>query len=124
MEAHFSGADMYADYERLAEDVRAMQERMAGIRATADSGDGLISVTVGGAGELIELWLDPRVYRTLDSAALAESITETVHRAAADSQEKGLAIAARFLPEESATEGTDLRFGPLLHRLDERAGGR
>ncbi|MEU9692031.1 YbaB/EbfC family nucleoid-associated protein [Amycolatopsis japonica] len=124
MEAQFSGADMYADYEQLAEDVRAMQERMAGIRATADSDDGLISVTVGGAGELIELWLDPRVYRTLDSAALAESITATVHRAAAESQEKGLAVAARFLPEESTPDGTDLRFGPLLHRLDERAGGR
>ncbi|EME58531.1 hypothetical protein H074_18168 [Amycolatopsis decaplanina DSM 44594] len=115
---------MYADYERLAEDVRTMQERMAGIRATADSEDGLISVTVGGAGELIELWLDPRVYRTLDSAALAESITATVHRAAAESQEKGMVIAAGFLPAESSPEGTDLRFGPLLHRLDERAGGR
>ncbi|WP_152521440.1 YbaB/EbfC family nucleoid-associated protein [Amycolatopsis decaplanina] len=124
MEAPFSGSDMYADYERLAEDVRTMQERMAGIRATADSEDGLISVTVGGAGELIELWLDPRVYRTLDSAALAESITATVHRAAAESQEKGMVIAAGFLPAESSPEGTDLRFGPLLHRLDERAGGR
>jgi DNA-binding protein YbaB len=118
------GSDMYADYERLAEDVRTMQERMAAIRVTADSDDGLISATVGGAGELIELWLDPRVYRTLDSSALAESITGTIHRAAQLSQEKGLAIAAGFLPPESTVEDADLRFGPLLHRLDQRAGGR
>ncbi|WP_328701585.1 YbaB/EbfC family nucleoid-associated protein [Amycolatopsis pittospori] len=123
MEPSFD-SDMYADYERLAEDVRTMQERLAAIRATVDSDDGLISATVGGAGELIELWLDPRVYRTLDSAALAESITGTIHRAAGVSQKEGLTIAAGFLPPESTVEAADLRFGPALHRLDRPSGGR
>ena len=116
--------EMHAEYERLTEDVRTMQTKMAAIRATADSDDGLISATVGGAGELIELWLDPRVYRTRDSAALAENITATIHQAARTAQEEGLAIAAGFLPPESTVEEADLRFGPLLHRLGRHDGGR
>ncbi|OXM57333.1 hypothetical protein CFP71_08620 [Amycolatopsis thailandensis] len=115
---------MHADYERLTEEVRTLQTRMAEIRATADSDDGLISATVGGGGELIELWLDPRVYRTQDSGALAESITETIRQAARISQEEGLTIAASLLPPESTPDDTDLRFGPLLHRIDRRDGGR
>ncbi|MEV7551825.1 YbaB/EbfC family nucleoid-associated protein [Amycolatopsis sp. NPDC089917] len=115
--------DLYADYEQLAEDVRLMQRRMAGIRATAESGDGLISATVGGAGELLELSLDPRIYRTADSAALAKDITDTIHEAAGLSAEQGLAIAAGFLPPGMDADAADLRFDPVLRRL-ERGDGR
>ncbi|MFD1326067.1 YbaB/EbfC family nucleoid-associated protein [Micromonospora sonneratiae] len=115
--------EMFGEYERMAEDVRSIQQRMAEIRATADSGDGLISATVGGAGELIELWLDPRIYRAPNSGALAQAITDTIHRAVELSQEEGFAIAAKFLPSGATAETADLRFDPFLHALDRQVAG-
>ena len=114
---------MYAEYARLAEDVRAAQRRMAAIRATAESEDGLISATVGEAGELVELWLDPRVYRVPDSTALARSITDTIRWAVALAREERYAIVRNYLPVDATVETADLRFGPLLHELDRRVAG-
>jgi DNA-binding protein YbaB len=113
---------MYAEYERLAEDVRTLQKRLADVRATAESDDGLVVATVGGAGELLELWLDPRVYRAPDSAALARTITGTIGEAVERSREEGVALAAAFLPPGATAGTTDLRFGPYLHELDRQAG--
>ncbi|GAA4523828.1 YbaB/EbfC family nucleoid-associated protein [Amycolatopsis samaneae] len=118
-----SRPDVRAEYEELAEDIRTTQRRMAEIRATAESDDGFISVTVGGAGELLELWLDPRIYRAPDSVALARDLTDTIHRAVERSQEQGIAIVASFLPEGATPGTTDLRFDPLLLELDRQTGG-
>lgn len=115
--------EMYGEYERMAEDVRSIQQRMAEIRVTADSGDGLISATVGGAGELIDLWLDPRVYRTPDSTRLAQDITGTIRHAVELSKQEGATIAAKFLPPGATAETADLRFDPFLHELDRQVSG-
>jgi DNA-binding protein YbaB len=114
---------MYAEYERMAEDIRSMKKRLAEIRATAESEDGLISATVGGTGRLLELWLDPRVYRAPDSVALARAITDTLHQATELVQEKGIAIARDHLPADATAETTDLRLDPFLHELDRQAAG-
>ncbi|MEA2685220.1 MAG: hypothetical protein QOE93_415 [Actinomycetota bacterium] len=114
---------MYAEYERMAEDIRSMKKRLAEIRATAESEDGLISVTVGGTGRLLELWLDPRVYRAPDSVALARAITDTLHQATELAQEKGIAIARDHLPADATAETTDLRLDPFLHELDQQTAG-
>ncbi|MGI5183562.1 YbaB/EbfC family nucleoid-associated protein [Dactylosporangium sp. CA-152071] len=111
--------DMYAEHKKMAEDIRAMRDRMAKVRGTAESDDGLISATVGASHELLELHLDPRIYRAPDSAALAKAIVETVHRAMAVAQGECFAIVQHFLPEEATPESTDLRFDPLLTALDE-----
>ncbi|WP_238007521.1 YbaB/EbfC family nucleoid-associated protein [Dactylosporangium sp. AC04546] len=111
--------ELYAQHKKMAEDIRAMRDHMARIRATAESDDGLITATVGAAHELIELQLDPRIYRTPDSTALAKAIVATVHRAMELAQEEGFAIVRRYLPEEATSESADLRFDPLLNKLDE-----
>lgn len=76
---------------RLGLDFRAWRERLLALRdhldtvtASADSADGLITATVGGRGELRELWLHPRIYRMSDSARLAAEITGTVRAAVAE----------------------------------------
>ncbi|MEV0272617.1 YbaB/EbfC family nucleoid-associated protein [Hamadaea sp. NPDC050747] len=112
---------MFTEYEQLAEEIRAVQRGMAEIRATFDSDDGLVSATVGGAGELIELWLDPRIFRDPDSVALARKVTDTVHRAAELAHRQGLELAAGYLP--AGIEAADLRFDPLLTALDRQTGG-
>ncbi|WP_436501602.1 YbaB/EbfC family nucleoid-associated protein [Actinokineospora sp. HUAS TT18] len=113
---------MYAEYERLADDVRDIQRRMTEIRATADSADGLISVTVGAGGELIELWLDPRIYRHPDSEALADDITDTIRRAALEAKKLGFAVVEEFLPADASVETAELGFDPFLHALDKQTG--
>ncbi|GAA4329896.1 YbaB/EbfC family nucleoid-associated protein [Klenkia terrae] len=65
----------------LARQARAVQ-------VTETSPDGLVSVTVGARGDLVRLDLDPRIYRRPDSRTLADTITETVHRATAAAQEQ------------------------------------
>ena len=114
---------MYGEYERMAEDVRSVQKRMAEIRVTADSSDGLISATVGGAGELIGLWLDPRIYRAPNSTALAQAITATIRHAVELSKEEAVAIAARYLPPGATADTADLRFDPFLQELDRQVSG-
>ncbi|SEF37624.1 hypothetical protein SAMN05421837_114185 [Amycolatopsis pretoriensis] len=68
-------------FEQLAGEIRDIQRELAAVRETAFSSDGLISVTVDARGDLLELVLDPRVYRDPDSRRLAAAIAET-HRAA------------------------------------------
>ncbi|GAA2826975.1 YbaB/EbfC family nucleoid-associated protein [Crossiella cryophila] len=59
----------------------ALRERVRTATATADSADGLFAATVSGRGELLDLWLDQRIYRTSDARRLAEGITGTVRAA-------------------------------------------
>ena len=115
--------NLYDDYRQMAEEMRAAQERIAEIRATAESDDGLISATVGGYGELVELQLDPRIYRAPDSAGLAEAITDTVHRAAERAQDECFAVVADYLPSDATAKPADLRFGPVLQELDRQIAG-
>ena len=108
--------DMHAEYARMAADVRTLRARLGEIRAAAESGDGLITAVAGGSGKLLELRLDPRVYRAPDSAALARAITDTINLAAQRAQQEGEAIAASFLSDD--TESADPVFDPLLAALD------
>ena len=110
-------------YQRMSDDIRTARQRMADLRATADSDDGLVSATVGSSGELVELWLDPRVHRNPDTARLAATITDTVRRAAERAAEQACAVLAAFLPPGSSPDTADLRWDPLLTGLDRAAGG-
>ncbi|UJW32041.1 YbaB/EbfC family nucleoid-associated protein [Saccharothrix sp. AJ9571] len=112
-----------ADYERLRDDLLEIREKIAGIEASADSPDGLVSATVAGRGELSELYLDPRIYRTHDSKALAASIVDTIKDAVAQSQERLFEITRQYLPPAAKLEDTDVHTGPFLHQLDRKIKG-
>ncbi|MFI7120812.1 YbaB/EbfC family nucleoid-associated protein [Amycolatopsis sp. NPDC049868] len=116
-------ADRKAGYARTEKGLREQQRRMAEIRATAESDDELISATVGGYGELVELRLDPRVFRTPDSTGLAQAITKTVQRAAELAHEEGFGVISDLFPAGVTAEEADLRLGPVLHELDRRIAG-
>lgn len=109
-----------AEYEQLAEQVRDLRRVIAETRETADSADGMVAATVGGSGELVELWLDPRIYRSPDSAALAATITDTIRQAVRQVEEQVFAAAKKFLPDDATPETTDLKLDPFLHQLDRR----
>lgn len=108
-----------AAYRRLADDLRAVQRGVAEVRVSADSPDGLITASVGGRGELLDLELHPRVYREQDAAALARRIVATTAEAARLAHDRVVALTKHLMP---SAEATDPRFDPLLGDLDRMAG--
>jgi DNA-binding protein YbaB len=89
-----------ADFVRLQEELPAVHERARAFQLTEKSADGLISATVGARGDLVRLDIDPRVYRRPDSRALADSVTETVQRAAVKARAEVIQAFAPFVPAE------------------------
>ncbi|OLR95293.1 YbaB/EbfC family nucleoid-associated protein [Actinokineospora bangkokensis] len=115
------GADGSAagGHQALTEQVIALREGVDGIRATGCSGDGNATATVDGRGQLVELELDPRVFRAPDSAALAASVLEAVRAATERSRLEATRFAAGLLPERDRA-GLDPVFDPALRLLDRR----
>lgn len=108
---------MDGDYEQIAEELLKARTAVDEVRGSADSDDGLVSVTVAVSGEILELVLDPRIYRTPDSTGLAEVIVATVGRAMEDAQRQAFAAVRSFLPPGAEFETTDLALDPMLNRL-------
>jgi DNA-binding protein YbaB len=73
---------------------------MGAIKSTAQSADGMISVTVGPQGQLRDIRLNPRVYRHLPPSELAGAIMEQAGRAAADAAERRRQLIEPLMPEE------------------------
>ncbi|WP_279582669.1 YbaB/EbfC family nucleoid-associated protein [Fodinicola feengrottensis] len=71
-----STAQHLASIAEIATKLRTLRDESAKLEATAESPDGLVAATVNSRGDVVELELDDRVYRTSDSAALAAAITQ------------------------------------------------
>ena len=106
-----------AEYARLAEQVKAMRDGVEEIRGTGYSDDGLVTAVVGGRGELLELTLDPRIYRSPNATELADKIVTAVREAAAEAEQEAVRFAEKLLPR-----GEDPRFDLALHVIDEASG--
>lgn len=112
-----------AGLEALERDARELQRALQDARGVADAADGLVQATVSGRGELIELVLDPRIYRTQDSVALAADITAAIREAAGQAQEEVLAKARRLLLSSGQDPATvDPEFDPFLDHLRRARG--
>jgi DNA-binding protein YbaB len=107
------------DYPRFRSRLVELQSRLPEVRETAESADGLITVTLGARGELLALELDPRIYRTTDAAALAQDILDTVRRAADAVRERVKKLTTEAFGESDT--GDDPAFGPVLGRLERMA---
>ncbi|MDA3647208.1 YbaB/EbfC family nucleoid-associated protein [Saccharopolyspora indica] len=117
-------AAMVVDYERMAEQVRAVQREIAGISETSESDDGLIAATVDARGELVDLRLDPRIFRQPDSSALAAEVLHVYRDAREAAQCRAFEASAALLPRGATRAGTDLDFDPALHELDRLSRAR
>jgi DNA-binding protein YbaB len=120
-------AELSQQYKQLRTGLQAMQAELAAVTGTAKSADGFVTATVGPRGQLIKLELDGRIYRRPDSAKLAETITDTIHRATTDAAAKVEAVSVRHAPD--ADVASYLR-GQLADRFarfdfiqDELTGG-
>ncbi|MGF7237060.1 MAG: YbaB/EbfC family nucleoid-associated protein [Frankia sp.] len=77
---------MAADFERMRAETGAVRERLLAVRGKAKSEDRFVTAEVDSRGRLVNLEIDPRVFRRPDARRLAEVIVETVGAAVARSE--------------------------------------
>jgi hypothetical protein len=92
--------ELAADIDQRIAGTRAAYQAVGAIEATAQSADGMISVTVGPQGRLRDIRLHPRAYRHLSPSELAGAILEQAARATADVAEQRRRLIAPLMPEE------------------------
>lgn len=113
--------ELQARFDRLREGYADLQRTVLAVRGTATSDDGLVTVTVGPNGQLVDLELSPRIYRRPDARRLAETIVETVMAAAGEAAGK---VAEAFRPfaadEEEVRQHLDLDAGGVVGRLHDQ----
>jgi DNA-binding protein YbaB len=88
------------DLRRTMTDMTQTQSEMAAVTGTAWSPDRLVKAVVGPRGQLIELDIDPRVFRTPNSKALSAAILATVRAAVEDANRKAREIMERAMPKD------------------------
>lgn len=98
-----SGLRAYAEeltgqFQKIRSGLADLQKEMAAVVATATSPDGHVTATVGPRGQLVKLQLDARIYRKPDSVKLAQTITETIHKATAEAARLVDVIANKHAP--------------------------
>ncbi|MET0418778.1 MAG: YbaB/EbfC family nucleoid-associated protein [Actinoplanes sp.] len=113
-------AQVHERYARLRSDMDEMQRRLSEMRVLAVSPDGLVRATVGPRGQLIDLWIDRRASRSIDSDQLARIIVATVQDAAARTAKEVEAMMADYFPADSGALGfvRDNDFSTLMRRPD------
>ncbi|MCM4082937.1 YbaB/EbfC family nucleoid-associated protein [Paractinoplanes hotanensis] len=114
-------AEVHERYARLRSDLDGLQQRLDDVRVTVVSNDGLVRVTVGPRGELIDLRLIRRATRNMDNEYVSRTIVTTVHTAAERAAERVQTLMADYLPPDSGALRylRDHNFGSLLGRSDE-----
>jgi len=113
--------DVFGQYQRLRSGLDELQQELAEMRVSADSDDGLITVTVDPRGQLVDLRLDRRVYREMTPEQLSRAIVETTGGPPARTTERVTALMADYLPADSGAMRfvRDSNFSSLLRRQDQ-----
>ncbi|MEH1130096.1 YbaB/EbfC family nucleoid-associated protein [Micromonospora sp. CPCC 206061] len=88
------------DLQRTIDNAAQTREQMLEVTGTAWSDDRLIKAVVGPRGQLIELEIDPRIYRTPNSKALSATILSTVKAAIEDANKKTRDIMDKVMPKD------------------------
>jgi DNA-binding protein YbaB len=105
-------------FTRMTEQAPTLHAHARRVQVTETSDDGLVTVTVGARGELVQLDIDPRVYRRPDSRQLADTIVATVRRAAAQAQERVLEIFEPIVPREQMKAQLDGDLDAVIEHFD------
>ncbi len=106
-------------YERLQADMQEMQKELITTRALGTCDNGLVHATVGPRGQLVDLVINPQVYRRPDADELADMVLEATNNAVALVGEQVGEILARHVPEEvRATAMKQFDFANFDHRFD------
>ena len=83
---------------QLVDTITGLQAQVRALTVTAYSTDRLVTVVAAPGGRIVDLELDPRIYREPDSYALAESILAAIEQAQDEVARREAEIRARALP--------------------------
>ncbi|MFC5813892.1 YbaB/EbfC family nucleoid-associated protein [Nonomuraea harbinensis] len=87
------------EYNEQALRLREAYEKLSELTVTAESRDGMVSVTVGPRGQVEAIKLDPRVYRKLSPSQLSRAIMEQIGAATQQVTDRTKELMAPFVPE-------------------------
>jgi DNA-binding protein YbaB len=106
--------DMLAQLKKATESLPKTRERMMSVSGVAWSPDRMVKVVVGPRGQLVDLEIDPRVFRRPDAAQLRATILDASSAAVRDvgGQMKEL------MEEQIPPEFVELRNQMLPERAD------
>ncbi len=111
--------EMVGDLRRSLDNVGDVQKKLLKVTGTAWSDDRLIKAVVGPRGHLIELDLDPRIYRKPNSKALSAAILSTVREAVEDVLRQNKEILDQYLPSDMRLGvAGDSRLSKLVRQHD------
>jgi DNA-binding protein YbaB len=110
--------EMVGDLRRSLDNVGNLQKQLLKVTGTAWSDDRLIKAVVGPRGHLIELDLDPRIYRKPNSKALSAAISATIREAVEDVLRQNKEILDENLPSDMRLGVADSRLAKLVHQHD------
>jgi DNA-binding protein YbaB len=119
-------SDMVGDLRRATAAIPDTQKRMLKVTGEAWSGDRTIRAVVGPRGQLLDLEIEPRVFRHPDSKALAANIVATVRLAVEDAARQTSAILQESLPSDmrsGVVGGVDIAKLIQSHDADVRLKG-
>lgn len=71
--------DLLAHAARIQERIREIQERLAGVKVTVETGGGLVTLTVNGRQEVVSIKLDPVCVDPRDIPMLEDLILAAVN---------------------------------------------
>jgi DNA-binding protein YbaB len=122
------GMQAYAEelrtlFMRMQDEALDLHQRARAVQVTETSRDGLVSATVGARGDLVRLDLDPRIYRRQDSRHLADTITDTVAKAAGKARERVLEIFEPLIPPDQMAAHIDGDLETVMRELAARMTG-
>jgi DNA-binding protein YbaB len=97
---------MAKDLRKALGDAEQAQRKALTVTGTAWSKDGLVKAVVGPRGHLLELEIDPRVYRNPNSKSLAATIVTTVRAATDDAMAQTGQILDESVPADLRSRST------------------
>lgn len=108
----------FAEVERVVAGIPETARRLAEVRVSQTSADGLVTATVDMRGRLLELRLDPRIYRIPDADALADSIVRQTAEATERAAAAGESLLRDLLPRSGDLAFSDADLRSMLGRTD------
>lgn len=101
----FDMQQIFAAAQQMQAQLASAQQALADSEVTGTAGGGAVTAVVSGAGELLDLTIDPKVIDTADPAETAETISDLVlaavrdaARAAGDLQQRQLGAISGGVP--------------------------
>jgi DNA-binding protein YbaB len=91
---------MVDDLQRATKNLGSSQQKILKIRAEGRSDDRMVKAVVGPRGQLIDLDIDPRVFRNPNSKALAASILAAVRVATEEAMRQSREVRDALLPKD------------------------